>query len=222
MFFSSQQQIHSCFTSTHCRNKKTILWIHQPERFYRSFSIRSSSARRRSSFHQNEIESRTIFQEKLFGSPVNRLGLRISIFTTRFLLLLQGASSGIGRELAKQLAIRSPSTRLILSARREDELNNLVKELQLDFEQCLVLPLDLELQHDCFKSKIDLALQKFDQVDVLINNAGISQRSSIVETSYNVDVRLMNINYLGTITLTKAILPVSYFLLFRSNDRESR
>ncbi|UJR23389.1 hypothetical protein I4U23_026397 [Adineta vaga] len=119
---------------------------------------------------------------------------------------ITGASSGIGRELAKQLAQHSPSTRLILSARREQELHNLAKELDLDFDHCLVLPMDLELQYDCFKSKVDLVLERFGQIDVIINNAGISQRSSIQDTVYNVDSRLMNINYLGTITLSKTIL----------------
>ena len=123
-----------------------------------------------------------------------------------------GASSGIGRELAKQLARLSPSTRLILSARREQELRALANELHLDFEHCLVLPLDLELQYDCFKSKVDLVLERFGQIDILINNAGISQRSFIRDTMYKVDSRLMNINYLGTVTLSKTVLQVNQYL----------
>ncbi|CAF1036329.1 unnamed protein product [Rotaria sp. Silwood1] len=119
---------------------------------------------------------------------------------------ITGASSGIGRELAKELARLSPSTRLILSARREAELEILANELHLDADHCLVLPLDLELQYDCFKSKVDLVIERFGQIDVLINNAGISQRSLIRDTLYKVDARLMNINFLGTITLTKTVL----------------
>ncbi|CAF4171174.1 unnamed protein product, partial [Rotaria sp. Silwood2] len=116
------------------------------------------------------------------------------------------ASSGIGRELVKQLTRLSPSTRLILSARREAELQTLADELHLDVDHCLVLPLDLELQYDCFKSKVDLVIERFGQIDVLINNAGISQRSFIRDTLYRVDARLMNINFLGTITLSKTVL----------------
>jgi dehydrogenase/reductase SDR family protein 7B len=123
--------------------------------------------------------------------------------------IFKGASSGIGRELVKELARLSPSTRLVISARREEELQTLANELHLDSDHCLVLPLDLEVQYDCFKSKVDLVLQRFGQVDVLINNAGISQRSFIRDTQYKVDQRLMNINFLGTITLSKAVLPVN-------------
>ncbi|CAF0918450.1 unnamed protein product [Adineta ricciae] len=120
---------------------------------------------------------------------------------------ITGASSGIGRELAKELVRLSPTTRLIISARREEELHSLAKELNLDSDHCLVLPLDLESHTHGFQSKVDLVLDRFKRIDVLINNAGISQRSLIKDTIYQVDSRLMNINYLGTVTLSKAVLP---------------
>ncbi len=126
-----------------------------------------------------------------------------------------GASSGIGRELAKELVRLSPSTRLVLSARRENELRALTVELNLDDDRCLVLPLDLENHEYGFQSKVDLVLSRFGHIDVLINNAGISQRSLIKETIYKVDARLMNINYLGTITLSKAVLPVKRKTFFK-------
>jgi len=131
-------------------------------------------------------------------------------FSKHFFICLYdiGASSGIGRELVKELARISPSTRFVLSARRVDELNSLAAELHLDSNQCLVLPLDLE-QHDYgFESKVDHVIDRFNRIDILINNAGISQRSLIKETVHKVDSRLMSINYLGTITLSKAVLPV--------------
>lgn len=151
--------------------------------------------------------STNISNIKSFGSPVKRkktfFSLCIFVFFFR-----QGASSGIGRELAKQLIRLSPSTRLVLSARRENELFKLQRELGLDSDRCLVLPMDLDLHHDCFRSKVELVLQRFGQIDVLINNAGISQRSLIIETNYRVDAQLMHINYLGTITLSKTVLQV--------------
>lgn len=97
----------------------------------------------------------------------------------------------------------------MLSSRREHELETLAKELNLDSDRCLVLPLDLEDNQYGFQSKVDCVLDRFEHIDVLINNAGISQRGLVKDTIYKVDSRLMNINYLGTITLTKAVLPVS-------------
>ncbi len=138
-------------------------------------------------------------------------------------LIFAGASSGIGRELVKQLARLSPSTRLVISARREEELQALANELHLDSDHCLVLPLDLEMQYDFFQSKVSIVLARFGQIDVLINNAGVSQRSFIRDTQYKVDQRLMNINFLGTITLSKAVLQVNkcffFFYLFKLNTK---
>jgi short-subunit dehydrogenase len=51
------------------------------------------------------------------------------------------------------------------------------------------------------------AITYFGVVDMLINNGGISQRSSIIETAIEVDKKLMDIDYLGTVALTKALLP---------------
>jgi dehydrogenase/reductase SDR family protein 7B len=70
------------------------------------------------------------------------------------------------------------------------------------------------MQYDCFKSKFDLVLERFGQIDILINNAGISQRSLIRDTLPKVDASLMNINYLGTITLSKTVLQVKIYFDF--------
>ena len=127
--------------------------------------------------------------------------------------LVLGASSGIGREIAKELARRCPSVSLVLSARRDKELDSLAAELNLDPSRCLVLPLDLERHQQGFDSKLELVLERFGHLDVLINNAGISQRSLIKDTVYTVDSRLISINYLGTVTLSKMVLPVTRALV---------
>ncbi|KAM9842588.1 dehydrogenase/reductase SDR family member 7 [Aulostomus maculatus] len=119
-----------------------------------------------------------------------------------------GASSGIGEELAYQLA--RCGSRLILSARREDELKrvkqNCVERSNLQDEDILVLPLDL-LERTSHEAKTKAALQYFGQIDILINNGGRSQRSLFLDTSVDVYQALMELNFLGTVSLTKLVLP---------------
>ena len=69
-----------------------------------------------------------------------------------------------------------------------------------------IISLDLEA-HSTLRLKVDEAIQVFGKIDILINNGGISQRSLVENTQINVDKRIMDINYLGTVALTKAILP---------------
>lgn len=119
-----------------------------------------------------------------------------------------GASSGIGEELAYQLA--QCGARLILSARREKELQTVKRHcLQhsiLQDEDILVLPLDL-LDRQSHQAKTEAALQYFGHIDILINNGGRSQRSLFLETSLEVYHALMELNFLGTVSLTKQVLP---------------
>jgi short-subunit dehydrogenase len=116
---------------------------------------------------------------------------------------ITGASSGIGRELALQLS--SNNCELILSARNVNELE-IVKSECADPNKVLILPLDLG-DFDGMTTKVEKAIAHFNQIDILVNNAGISQRSSIIKTDFIVYKKLVDINYLGTVALTKALLP---------------
>ena len=116
---------------------------------------------------------------------------------------LTGASSGIGKSLA--ILLSSQNTKLILSSRNESALND-VRTLCQSPENIKILPLDLERYED-IEEKVNQAIAFFGRVDILINNGGISQRSLVKDTSIAVDKRLMDVNYLGTVALTKAILP---------------
>ena len=115
---------------------------------------------------------------------------------------LTGASSGIGEQLAYQLA--SKGAKLILSARRKEELERV--RANCNSKNVEILPLDLE---DGFEltQRAKEANTFFGTVDILINNGGISQRDKIINTSIEVDRRLMEVNYFGSITLSKALLP---------------
>lgn len=116
---------------------------------------------------------------------------------------ITGASSGIGEAAAKKYS--KAGYALILSARNEHELNR-VKQACAFPEDCRILTLDLSASAD-FAEKVDTAISFFGQVDILLHNGGISQRSLIKDTLLEVDRRLMEVNYFGTVALTKAILP---------------
>lgn len=114
-----------------------------------------------------------------------------------------GASSGIGEALSYELA--KSGAYLILSARNEEKLN-LVKSRCFDPKRVKILPLDLE-QFEKLSEKAQEALSFWGRVDVLVNNGGISQRSLTKDTILDVDYRLMRINYMGAVALTKALIP---------------
>ena len=118
---------------------------------------------------------------------------------------ITGASSGIGEALTYKLAAKG--AKLILSARRRDELarvkGNCPEVAQQGIE---ILPLDLT-QADTLHLLTEAAIRIFGEVDILINNGGVSQRSLVADTSLAVDRRIMEVNYFGAIALTKHLLP---------------
>lgn len=115
---------------------------------------------------------------------------------------ITGASDGIGKELAKQLAEQGAN--IILTARSIDKLEQ-VKQ-QLNGDNHLVVPMDL-LQVEKIPSLVTDVLSKVGKIDVLINNAGVSQRSLIKDTTIEVDRKIMELDYFSVIVLTKTLLP---------------
>ena len=117
------------------------------------------------------------------------------------IIWITGASSGIGEALAYVLATKN--CKLILSGRNMEALEKV--KLKCNGEVVL-LPFDLT-DFDNAKYNTQKAIEAFGNIDILINNGGISQRSLLVETDFNVDKRLIEVDYLGTLAITKAILP---------------
>lgn len=116
---------------------------------------------------------------------------------------ITGASSGIGRSLAIEFS--KQEVYLILSSRKMEALKEVASICSFP-EKVRVLPIDLE-DYMGFDVKVQEALSLFGTIDILVNNGGVSQRSLIKDTCIDVDKRLMDINYLGTVGLTKALLP---------------
>ncbi len=124
---------------------------------------------------------------------------------TSKVIWLTGASSGIGEALAYELSKKN--VKLILSARRKDELERVKGNCDtLAQANIRILPLDLA-ESSTLKLITDAAIQMFGHIDILINNGGISQRSLAKLTMVEVDRRIMEVDYFGTIALTKYLLP---------------
>lgn len=139
--------------------------------------------------------------------PKSLLLPKIELMTTfkDKVVWITGASSGIGEALAYQSA--KAGAKLVLSARRENELNRVKINSNLAADDVLVVPLDLAV-HDQMDQKVELVMSHFGKIDILINCGGISQRSLVMDTDMSVYQRLVNIDYLGTVAITKAVLPI--------------
>lgn len=116
---------------------------------------------------------------------------------------ITGASSGIGAALARRWAARGD--RVILSARRAAELE-VVRAGFADPSLGLVLPLDVE-DEAAVEAAARQALAWSGGIDVLVHNAGYSQRSTALETSMETARRLMDVHYFALLSLSKAVVP---------------
>lgn len=116
---------------------------------------------------------------------------------------ITGASSGIGEALAKAFVADGGSA--ILSGRNVNELERVARESGSP-DRCLVLPFDT-MDFRILPQKVDAALGFRNGVDVLVNNAGISQRSLAVDTDFSVYDRIIAVDLLAPIALTQTLLP---------------
>lgn len=93
-----------------------------------------------------------------------------------------------------------------MSARRQEELLRVQKNAKLGDDRCLVLPLDLSDTSNV-NQLASQVISKFGRIDVLVNNGGISQRSLTKDTPVAIDRKVMEVNFFGTVAVTKAALP---------------
>uniref|UniRef100_A0A3Q0RHT2 Dehydrogenase/reductase SDR family member 7B n=1 Tax=Amphilophus citrinellus TaxID=61819 RepID=A0A3Q0RHT2_AMPCI len=120
-------------------------------------------------------------------------------------VVITGASSGLGKECAR--VFHAAGARLVLCGRDAARLQQVVQELTASsiYTPCTVV-FDLA-KTDTVESAAEEILKCYGQVDVLINNAGISYRGNILETQVSVQRDVMETNYFGPIALTQAVLP---------------
>ena len=117
---------------------------------------------------------------------------------------LTGASSGIGEALAYRL--NKEGANLIISSRRSEELDRVRGNCEFP-EKVQALTIDLGDTFALSQKAKEAEKMVEGGIEILINNGGISQRDKAINTSIEVDRRLMEVNYFGTIALSKALLP---------------
>jgi dehydrogenase/reductase SDR family member 7B len=117
---------------------------------------------------------------------------------------ITGASSGIGEALV--LAMAKQKANIVLSARNKSALENIMISINYPKDKYLVLPFDLKTDFNA-NDLTNTILEKFNNIDFLINNGGQSQRSESLQTSEALEMELMQINYFAQVKLAKAVLP---------------
>ncbi|MDP1727769.1 MAG: SDR family oxidoreductase [Bacteroidota bacterium] len=120
-------------------------------------------------------------------------------------VLITGASSGIGKALAIQLA--DTGVTLILAARRMDELNLLKEECEKKGASCTCHFIDMA-DPKSIAGFVEKVSSQFSKIDVQINNAGMSQRSQAEVTAIEVDRKIMEVNFFGQVHITKLLWPL--------------
>ncbi len=119
-------------------------------------------------------------------------------------VIVTGASAGIGRETALEFARQG--ARVVLAARREDRLEALAKQIRGMGAEALAVPTDVA-RGDDIDRLVQAALDRFGRIDVLVNNAGFGFSGTIEETT-EADMReLMDVNYMSAFNATRAVLP---------------
>ncbi len=118
-------------------------------------------------------------------------------------IIITGASSGIGLACAREFASRG--AKLSLAARSMDKLQEIESELKNNGFDVLVVPTDVSREEDC-KNLIAKTIEHYGRIDVLVNNAGISMRALFKDVDIDVMKQLMDVNFWGTVYCTKYAL----------------
>ncbi len=120
------------------------------------------------------------------------------------IILITGASSGIGKELAVQLA--SKNCKLIISARREDKLEELKQSLTKYNSEILTIKCDVS-DKDQVARVYDRIIEKFGKIDIAILNSGVGIREEILKYDSRNAELTMGVNFFGVIYWIEKLLP---------------
>ncbi len=118
--------------------------------------------------------------------------------------LVTGASSGIGAATAIELANRG--ARVVLAARRADELEAIAHTIQASGGEVIAVPTNV-MDAKQVERLAQRAIEAFGLVDVLVNNAGVGSRELLVNAAPDEITQIVGVNLLGAMLLTRALLP---------------
>jgi NAD(P)-dependent dehydrogenase (short-subunit alcohol dehydrogenase family) len=121
-------------------------------------------------------------------------------------ILITGASAGIGAALARELAGRYPGVRLVLAARRQERLAAIAQSCREAGATVLVVPVDIT-QANQVQMLAAHALAEFGRVDALVNNAGYGQMGPVELVPIDAAQHQFAVNLLGPLSLIQALIP---------------
>ncbi len=120
-------------------------------------------------------------------------------------IAITGASAGIGKELALQLA--EQKALLVLGARNIEKLEAVAQQCREKGAEAIAVQVDVAIENQC-KNFIDSAINKFNRLDVLINNTGITMWAKFEEIKdMSILQHIMQVNYMGSVYCTHYALP---------------
>jgi len=119
-------------------------------------------------------------------------------------VIITGSSIGIGRSLAFEIGKKG--AKIVLNARNEDRMNKTYEEFKTNGFELTACSGDVSKYEDCVKI-IEHTISTYGKIDILINNAGISAEGTLEETKPDVFKQIMEVNFLGSVYMTRAALP---------------
>ncbi|MGC9344861.1 MAG: SDR family oxidoreductase [Bacteroidales bacterium] len=117
--------------------------------------------------------------------------------------IVTGASSGIGLATAGELAKRG--SKVVMASSNEERLTKAAQPLLKSGYDILILRTDVSKEHEC-RMLVDETIKKYNRLDILINNAGISMRARFADMDLEVMRKVMDVNFWGTVYCTRYAL----------------
>lgn len=119
--------------------------------------------------------------------------------------LITGATRGIGKQIA--ITLSKQNYDIVINYRTQnDELENIIKEIELNNAKCLAVKGDISNFEDC-ENIVKQIIDKFGKIDVLVNNAGITKDMLLMRMKKEDFESVINVNLIGTFNVTKNVIP---------------